>query len=71
MQEKSIFLVKNQHVVWEKMRKRWGLTEKEGIIVWNYEENREGSGHFFETPARLRIAFRPAQRSFEKMDKRF
>jgi hypothetical protein len=47
MQEKSIFLVKNQQVECEKMRNRWGLTEKEKIIAWNYEENREGLGRFF------------------------
>jgi hypothetical protein len=50
LQEKTFFLVKNQQVECEKMRKRWGLTEKEGVIAWNYEENREGSGRFFETP---------------------
>jgi hypothetical protein len=36
----------------EKMKKKWGLTEKERIIAWNYEENRAGSGRFFETPVR-------------------
>lgn len=32
------------------MKKRWGLTEKEEIIAWNYEEKRAGLGVFFETP---------------------
>ena len=50
MQEKSIFLAKNQQVKREEMREKWGLTEKEEIIAWNYEENRVGSGCFFETP---------------------
>jgi len=53
LQEKTFFLVRKQHVVWEKTRRRWGLTEKEWVIVWNYEENRDGSGCFFETPEKL------------------
>jgi hypothetical protein len=32
------------------MRIRWGLTGKEEARIWNYEENRKGSGCFFETP---------------------
>jgi predicted transcriptional regulator len=50
MQGKSFFLVKKQQVVREKMKKKWGLTEKERVIAWNYEENRAESGRFFETP---------------------
>jgi hypothetical protein len=50
MQEKSFFLVKNQQVERKKTRKRQGLTEKEGVMTWNYEENRARSGRFFETP---------------------
>jgi len=50
MQDKSFFLVKNQQVEWKKMREKWGLTEKERIIAWNYEENSARSGRFFETP---------------------
>jgi hypothetical protein len=50
MQEKSIFLAKNQQVKREKMRKRWGPTEKDGVIAWNYEKNSTGLGVFFETP---------------------
>jgi predicted transcriptional regulator len=50
MQEKSFFLAKIQQVKREEMRKRWGLTEKKGIIAWNYEEKRAGLGVFFETP---------------------
>jgi len=52
MQEKLIFLAKIQQVKREEMRKRWGLTEKEEIIAWNYEENSTGLGVFFETPVR-------------------
>jgi len=52
MQEKSFFLAKIQQVKREEMRKRWGLTEKKGIIAWNYEEKRAGLGVFFETPVR-------------------
>jgi len=48
--KKTFFLVKNQQVECEKMRKRWGLTEKEGIMTWNYEENRARLELFFETP---------------------
>mgnify|MGYP007088118369 CR=1 FL=1 len=33
-----------------KNRKVRGLTGKAGIVDWNYEENRPGSGEFFETP---------------------
>jgi hypothetical protein len=33
MQEKSFFLIKIQQVKLEKMRARWGLTEKEGAMV--------------------------------------
>ena len=50
MQEKSIFLAKNQQVKREEMRERWGLTEKEEVIAWNYEENSAGLRVFFETP---------------------
>jgi hypothetical protein len=50
MQEKTFFLVKKQQVECEKMRIRWGLTGKEEARIWNYEENRKGSGCFFETP---------------------
>jgi hypothetical protein len=50
MQEKSIFLAKIQQVKQGKIRKRWGLTEEGGVIAWNYEENSNGLGVFFETP---------------------
>jgi hypothetical protein len=50
MQEKSFFLIENQQVECEKMRNRWGLTEKERVIAWNYEENMDWSGYFIETP---------------------
>jgi hypothetical protein len=46
MQEKFFFLIKIQQVRLKKMMARWGLTEKEAIIAWNYEENRAGSGVF-------------------------
>lgn len=52
MQEKSFFLAKIQQVKREEMRKRWGLTEKKGIIAWDYEEKRAGLGVFFETPVK-------------------
>ncbi|NLE00424.1 MAG: hypothetical protein GX640_11170 [Fibrobacter sp.] len=50
MQEKSFFLVKNQQVVSWKNGKGRGLTGDARVIAWNYEENRQGSGEFFETP---------------------
>jgi hypothetical protein len=46
MQEKSIFLAKIQQVKQGKIRKRWGLTEKEEVIAWNYEESSTGLGVF-------------------------
>jgi hypothetical protein len=56
MQEKTFFLVKKQQVECEKMRIRWGLTGKEEARIWNYEENRKGSGCFFETPVQAIIS---------------
>ena len=41
----------------EKYNKLVILTEKEEIIAWNYEENRHGSGYFFETPVKHQAGF--------------